>query len=190
MKKTLSLLVVLMAIGSVAFASGSPGAEANMAVVRNGATYKLYYNGPHQSDVTISIRDSDGRVVFREVLKNVDGFVRPYSFSHLSAGDYTIEIEDGNGLITKKIRYEMANIAKSAHVLKVTDSERKYVLMISSKDPSSLTVRILNGSGNVIYSQKEEIHGDFAKVYNLARFDGAGRFEIADDSGNLKSISY
>ena len=131
MKKTLSTLVVLLAIGSLAFASGSPGTETGIAVVKNGATYKLYYNGLQQMDVTISIRDASDRVVFREVLKKVDGFVRPYNFSHLSGGDYTIEIKNSNGLRTEKIRYEKTDETKFARVVKVSDSDRKYLLMIS-----------------------------------------------------------
>jgi hypothetical protein len=190
MKKTLSILAMLMVAGSLALASGSPGTEARMAVVKNGATYKLYYNGSQQMDVSISIRDANDRIVFREVLKRIDGFVRPYNFSHLTEGDYTIEIKDSNGLKTEKIRYVKADEAKFARVLKVSGNERKYLLMISNKVPSSFTVRILDGSDNVIYSQEEETAGDFAKIYNLEKFSGNGRFEITDGSGNLKSISY
>ena len=51
-------------------------------------------------------------------------------------------------------------------------------------------INILDGSDNIIYSQMEQISGDFAKVYNLERFFGKVRFEITDDNGNLKSISY
>lgn len=190
MKKTLSILVMLMAAGSVALASGSPGAEARMAVVKDGATYKLYYNGSQQMDVSISIRDASDRIVFKEILEKVDGFVRPYNFSNLSEGDYTIEIKDSNGLRTEKIRYEKTDETKLANMFKVKGSERKYLLMISNKTSSSFTIRILDGSENIIYSQKEEISGDFAKVYNLEKLFGNVRFEIIDDNGNLKTISY
>ncbi len=190
MKKTLSILVMLMAAGSLAFATGSPGTDARIAVVKNGTTYKLYYNGSQQMDVSISIRDASDRIVFKEILEEVDGFVRPYNFSHLNEGDYTIEIEDRNGLRTEKIRYEKNDETKFANIFKVKGSERKYLLMISNKASSSFTINILDGSDNILYSQMEEIKGDFAKVYNLEKFSGKVRFEITDDNGNLKSISY
>jgi hypothetical protein len=190
MKKTFSILVVLMAAGSLAFASGSPDNEARIAVVKKGTTYKLYYNGSQQMDVSVSIRDASDRIVFKEVIEAVDGFVRPYNFSRLTEGDYTIEIKDGNGLRTEKIRYEKADETKFANIFKVTGAEHKYLLMISNKAASSFTIRILDGSDNIIYSQMEKIDGDFAKVYNLERFIGKVSFEITDDNGNLKSISY
>lgn len=190
MKKTLSILVVLLAVSSLTFALRTPGKETGIAVVRNGATYKLYYNGLQQLDVTVSIRDASDRVVFREVLKDVAGFVRPYNFSHLSEGDYVIEIKDINGLRTEKIRYQKDDETKFARVVKVSESERKYLLMISNKVPGSFTVKIFDGSDNIIYSHKEETSGDFAKVYNLEGSAGNGRFVITDESGNLKSIGY
>lgn len=190
MKKTLSILVMLMAAGSLAFASGSPGTEARIAVVKNGATFKLYYNGSQQKDVSVSIRDASDRIVFKEVIQEVGGFVRPYNFSHLTEGDYTIEIKDNNGLRTEKIRYEKNDETKFANIFKVNGSERKYLLMISNRASSSFMINILDGSDNIIYSQMEEINGDFAKVYNLEKYFGKVRFEITDDNGNLKSISY
>ena len=94
MKKTLSVLVVLMVISSVVFArrADNPGAAAGMAVVKNGTTFKLYYKGTQQMDVKVSILDATNKIVFTEVLRKVEGFVRPYNFSNLPEGD----IQDRN----------------------------------------------------------------------------------------------
>lgn len=190
MKKTISFLAALMMIGSLVLAADLPVAEARTAVVKNGATYKLYYNGAQPMDVTISILDAGDNIVFREILKKVDGFVRPYNFSHLRAGDYTIEIRDANGARTEKIKYEEPSEAEFARVLKVSGSESKYILMISNKVPGAVTVRILDESDNVIYSQNENITGNFAKIYNMESLAGKGRFEITDANGNAKYIGY
>ncbi len=191
MKKTLSFLAALMMISSLILAADSPGSKPGMAVVKNGTTFKLYYNGSQQMDVAISIRNADDQIVFREVLKHVDGFVRPYNFSHLSEGDYTIQIRDSNGLKVEKIRYEKNTVdTKQARVLKLAGSEHKYLLMISSKTPKAVNVRIMDESDNVIYSQHETITGNFAKVYNLNKHSGKGRFEISDADGNSTYVGY
>lgn len=190
MKKTLSFLAALMMISSLILAADSPRSKPGTAVVKNGATYKLYYNGSQQMDVAISIRNADDQIVFREVLKHVDGFVRPYNFSDLSEGEYTIEIRDDNGLKIEKIRYEKAVDSKQARVLKLSGSENKYLLMISNKSAKAVKVRILDESDNVIYNQHETITGDFARIYNLNKHSGKGRFEITDGDGNSTYIGY
>jgi hypothetical protein len=190
MKKTLSFLAALMMMSSLILAADSPGEKPGTAVIKNGTTYKLYYNGLQQSDVLISIRNASDQLVFKEVLKQVDGFMRPYNFSHLSEGDYTIEIRDNNGLKVEKIKYEKDADSKFARILKLSGDERKYLLMISNKTADAVKVRILDESDNVIYSQYENIEGDFAKIYNLEKYSGNGRFEIIASDGTAKYIGY
>jgi hypothetical protein len=190
MKKTISFLAALMMISSLILAADSPGEKPGTAVIKNGATYKLYYNGLHQTDVTISIRNADDQLVFREVLKQVDGFVRPYNFSHLSEGDYTIEIKDNDGLKVEKISYEKNAESKFARILKLSGDERKYLLMISSKTADAVKVRILDESDNVLYSQHENTIGDFARIYNLGKYSGKGRFEVTTSDGTTNYIGY
>lgn len=190
MKKTLSFLAALMMISSLILAADSPGLKPGTAVVKSGTTYKLYYNGSQQTDVVISIRNADDQIVFREVLKNVDGFVRPYNFSHLSEGDYTIEIRDSNGLKVEKVRYGNTIDTKQSRIVKLPGNEHKYLLIIPSSAPRDVNVRILDESDNVIYNQHETITGNFAKIYNLNKYSGKGRFEITDGDGNSNYLGY
>lgn len=190
MKKTLSVLVLLSSLSSLVYATNLPDAGPGTAVIRRGTTYSVYYSGSQEADVTIAIRDADNNIVFKEVLKNVDGFVRPYNFSHLAEGSYAIEIKDDQGLRTEWIRYEKASDANLARLIKVSDSERRFLLMLSNKVPANVTVKIFDEAGNIIYSHAEKITGDFAKVYNLGKYDGTGRFEITDSGGVIRTLSY
>jgi hypothetical protein len=155
MKKTLSVLVVLLSFSSLVFATKYPGAEPGMVIIKSGTTYKLYYSGTKQTNVTISIRDARDRIVYTEVLKNVSGFVRPYNFSHLEEGKYTMEIKDSNGLLTEEIRYGKTRESTFARVIRLLDNEQKYLLMFSCKTPTSIRVKIYDESDNVIYSKEE-----------------------------------
>lgn len=192
MKKTLSVLVVLMVISSVVFArrADNPGAAAGMAVVKNGTTFKLYYKGTQQMDVKVSIFDATNKIVFTEVLRKVEGFVRPYNFSNLPEGVYSIEIADKDGRQVEKVNYQKGKIEKLAHLLRVSGDEEKYLLTVSNKGNDAITVKIFDDSNSIIYSHKEDIKGDFAKIYNLERFSGKFKFEITDEKGGTKSFGF
>jgi hypothetical protein len=185
MKKTLSVLVVLMVFSSVVFARrlDNPGASSSAAVVKIGSTFKLYYKGSEEADVKISIRNGSNDVVYSETLKNVEGFVRPYNFSKLPEGEYTIQISDKFGRQIEKITYKQEKTEALAHLLKVAGTEAKYLLTVSNRGESDVTVKIYDGANNVIYNQTEIVSSDFARIYNLGRIGGDFTFEISDAKG-------
>lgn len=191
MKKILSVFVVLMIVSSVVFARriDNPGSAPHVAVMKNGTTFKLYYKGSQQADVKVSIRDANNNELFSEVLKKVEGFVRPYNFSHLPEGQYSIHIIDKSGRQIEQVSFEKSKNEKLAHLLKVSGTDGKYLLTVSNKEGDDITVKIYDESNNVIYSQLEETASDFAKVYNLGNRAGDFTFEIIDEKGISTSLS-
>ena len=185
MKKTLSVLAVLMVVSSVVFARrlDNPGTAPSAAVVKIGTTFKLYYKGSQQADVKVSILDAGNHLVFSETIKDVEGFVRPYNFSHLPEGDYTIKISDKNGRMIEKVTYKQEKSEAYAHLLKVAGTNAKYLLTVASKEQGDVTIRIYDNSNNVIYNKKETVSSDFAKIYNLEGIAGEFTFEVTDASG-------
>lgn len=185
MKKTLSVLLVLMVFSSVVFARrlDNPGATPSAAVVKIGSTFKLYYKGSQQADVKVSILDAGNRLVFSETIKDVDGFVRPYNFENLPEGDYTIKISDKNGRQIEKITYRQEKTEALSHLLKVAGTDAKYLLTVANRGESDVTVRIYDNANKMIYSQKEKVSSDFAKVYNLEGIGGGFTFEVTDATG-------
>ena len=192
MKKTLSVLVVLMIVSSVVFARriDNPGLASRVAVMKDGTTFKLYYKGSQQTDVKVSIRDANNNELFSEVLKKVEGFVRPYNFSSLPEGKYSIQISDRAGRQIERITFEKEKVEKLAHLLKVSGSDSKYLLTVSNKEGEDITVRIYDESNNVIYNHREAAESDFAKVYDLGSHTGDFTFEVTDGKGISKSLSH
>ncbi len=194
MKRNVYVLVALLVSSNLVFARriDNPASLNRMAVVKSGATFKLYYKSSEITDVKVSILDANDKVVFTESLKKVEGFVRPYNFSNLPEGDYSIEISDRNGRSTEKVSYQTNTVpdadGKFARLLKVAGSER-YLLTLSNKEADAITVKIFDDSNNIIYNQKEEIKSDFGKIYNLKRFSGKFTFEITDKNGAVTSLS-
>jgi hypothetical protein len=157
--------------------------------VKDGATFKLYYRGTDKNDVKISIRDENDNIVYSEVIKKSTGFVRPYNFSKLPEGKYTIEIADNSGTQLESFMYRRAEMDKIAHLQKVAGSQR-YVLSMPKRASGNVSIRIFDVNSMLIYERSEHIAGDFAKMYNLEKFEGRFLFEVTDASGNATTISY
>ena len=190
MKKTFSVLVGLMVISSVVFARrlDNPGDSPSASVIKIGSTFKVYYKGSQQADVKVAIRDAGDHLLFSETIKKSDGFVRPYNFSNLPEGEYTIQITDNNGRQIEKISYAREKSETYAHLLKVAGSDAKYLLTVSNKANGNVTVRIYDDSNKVIYDKKEDASRDFAKIYNLEGIPGKFTFEVTDAKGTSTSL--
>lgn len=192
MKKTFAFLTVVMIISSVVFArpNDDPGSASGVAVIKNGKTFKLYYKNAELSNVKISIRDASDKVVFTETLRNTTGFVRPYNFSTLEQGNYTMEISDKSGIHTESITIEREpRTNKTARLFKVPGEDGKFMLTVANRSSNDITVRIFDSSNAMIYSGAESIEENFAKVYNLQQYSGKFTFEITDGKGNTETVS-
>ncbi len=192
MKKIFSALVFAAVICSSAFAGGidDPESSSGVAVIRNGTTFRLYYKGSESSNVKISILNDKKETLFTETLYNVNGFVRPYNFTNLNEGQYTIQIADRNHRHSETVQVVKSKTEKLARIAKVAGEEGRYLLTLSNKKANDITVRIYDGSNNMIYNEVEAVSTDFAKIYNLKNYTGKFTFEITDSSGDTKSLSY
>jgi hypothetical protein len=192
MKKTLSILVVLIAISSVVSAHrmDKPEESSAMAVTKSGSLVKLFYKGVKDCNVKVTITNSESQVVFEEMIKHVDGFMRPYNFSELSEGDYTISLVDHLGKKIEKISYRNGKIERLANLIRISGEKNKYLLTISNKGKDTFGVKIYDDKGDLLYTHSEEAEGDFAKVYDLSKVSEKFSFLITDKSGNIKQIQY
>jgi hypothetical protein len=194
MKKILTLSLVL--VSTVMFANGTddknPSASASgAAVIKNGeSTFRVIYKSEKENDVKVSILDDRNQVVYSEKVNKTDGFSRPYNFTSLSEGDYTISIEDGSKKTIEKVSYRMPRTSKMLNVLKVAGNEGKYVITAAGKGSEVITVSIYDGTNTLIHKGFETTSGDFAKVYNVKSVKGHVTFEISNENGEVKTVSY
>lgn len=194
MKKTLSIFVALMIMSAAVFARRAdkpvtPKETTGMAVVQSGTTVKLFYKSEKASKVRVTIYDDHNNVVLTDNIKKMDGFVRPYNFSSLPEGDYTIEVADESGKQVSRVDYHKTKFKKIAHLIKIQNSS-KYMLMLSNRGEDVVNVRILDDARNVVYEGSETISDDFSKVFDLEKLNGEFSFEITDKSGTILSLTY
>jgi len=192
MKKTLLFFVALTIFSSVSFARRleDPAASARMGVMRSGSTFRVFYKGDGVSRVVINIYDAKGDKVFSDNLGKQEGFVRPYNFSELAEGKYSIELIDGAGKQVESIEYKYGKIEKLASLIKVSGEINKYLLIVPAQGDEVLNVKIVNATGDLLYSGSEKVSGDFAKVYDLKSLSGKFSLSITDSKGTTKTIIY
>jgi hypothetical protein len=192
MKKTLLFFLMLTVVGTSVFAGGidNPAASNRMAVLRSGSTFKVFYKGGSVNKVTVNIYDELGVKVFSDYVGKLDNFVRPYNFSELSEGQYTIELVDNDGKQIESVEYRSGKIEKLANLIKVANEDSKYLLVVPSQVKDVISVKITDNAGIVVYEGLEEVEGDFAKIYDLKLLSKNFTFEITDKKGAVKILRY
>ena len=192
MKKTLSILVLLVAIGSAALAmpAENPAPASGVGIMKKGKTFHVFYKAAKLSDVKIFIRNERNDLVFTETIRKTDGFVRPYNFTQLEDGEYTVEVIDCTYRQVQKITHGMKPSDKLAHVVRVSPTENKFLLTLPNKVHNIISVKIYGDKHQLVYEELLEITDDLAKLYNLNQINDNFSFEITDGEGNVKVLSY
>lgn len=192
MKKTLSIFCVLTVVSSVVFAGGidDPKNSSNMAVMKKGTDgIRVFYKNSKVANVQVSIYDKENRLKFTEVIRKSDGFSRPYDLSKLAAGEYTIEMKDGERTLTEKIDTNIPASTFAAHIIKLKGSQERYLITVADKISSSLIVQIKNTDKKVVLEYKDEMDKQYAKVFRFDEKCENCTFTVINDRGEVLSVS-
>lgn len=190
MNKTFSFLAALLVITSTAFATVPDEPASGISVLRKGELIKLLYKGEKYSDVKVFILNQDNQVIFTEKIKGTSGFIRPYNFSNLPEGNYSIELVDNAGRRDiEHVNYRLEPKKRVMHVVRVGGTTDKFVLSVPNAGQSRLSISIYDDRGRVMHTENEQISGDFAKVYNIRDHSGKVTFEVVDSKGKRNSFT-
>ena len=187
------MLVVLTVVFSAASANEivDPKSPMGMAVLKSGSVFKLFYRGETSADVKVTIADSKGNIVYKETLRKVANFARPYNFSSLADGEYVFQIEDEKGKQQQIITYStIENSKRPMSLIRMAAAPGKYVLSIPNKGSEVFKVNIFDAKNHLVYSATERINGDFAKLYNLNKIGEGFTFQIEGTNGVHQTLSY
>jgi hypothetical protein len=188
MIKTKAILVMLILMISVVLygTAGDSPAPSKVTVVKGNGLVKVIYVGDHPDHVKVTILDDHGKKIFSEQIKEDDGFIRPYDFSELPDGDYTVTVSDGDIQFEEKIEHrEEEQLRLLAHVTKIDSGEDRYLLSVPGKGEQEITIKLYNDQFNLLYEGKERIVNGFAQVYNIKNLglQEIISFEVSNDEG-------
>ncbi len=192
MKKLLTVAAVLVSAGVFAgVGEEKPTSASGVAVMKkDGNTFHLIYKGESTANVKVEIFSAKNRLVYSETLKGVDGFLRPYNFSELPEGEYTISISDGLTKQIEKVDYREGRVAKLVNILKLSGQDNKYLVTAAGKGEEFLTVNIYDRNDQLLHTEARLTSGDFAQVYKVANANGSLTFEIIHENGEAKKVQY
>lgn len=194
MKKLFTISAALL-FTTVMFAGGpeeGPKSSSGIAVVKGSVNglFKVYYKAAEAANVKVSILNDKDKTVFSEIIRKVDGFVRPYFFGNLPEGQYTIRIEDGATIQAEKVEYRSGEIEKLIQVRKMTSEEGKYLLTASGKGEENITINIYTPSRELLYTETKQVKDNFATVYDLSKVKGSISFEVLHANGTSQTLKY
>ena len=185
MKKSISILTLLLIAGSISFVNAFDDPRSTSGVLKQGSTVKVLYKASELSDVKIYILNEQDQIVYTEKIKNTDGFVRPYNLSNLPQGNYKIKLLDNSGSHVQQIIHSLKPVKQSriTYVARVAGSTDSFILSVPNKGQDDISITIYNAEDAVLYSGQETINGDFAKIYKLKNYTGRVKFVVTDSKG-------
>jgi hypothetical protein len=187
---------VLVIVCALVSASALADAPASLSVIpaSTGSVYNVHYKTSEAGKVKVSIFNNSNQLVFSEVLNNVGSFVRPYNFSQLAEGEYTIILEDKNGRQVQKVNYTLEKVTTFIKVVELAGVENKYILNISNSGTEDVTVKIYDNTDALLHEQTVQVTGSFGVVYNLYKVkpypNAKITFEISTEGGVTKTITF
>ena len=193
MKSKINALVVIACV-MMSFAAVA-AAPASLSVTASSSNvFNITYKTAEVSHVKISIYNNSNTLVFSEVLNNVASFVRPYNFSELTEGEYTIVVSNKNGTQAEKINFASNKINSIISVSEVANTENKYVLTVTNNGTEEVFVRIFDHESAMIHEQSVSVTGSFGLIYNLSKVKSASTssvtFEVSTASGKFEKITF
>lgn len=181
--KKMSLILFVLVTVSCAVVLG--GTHPRLAVVKTGDIFKVIYKDQSTCSVRLSILDADGQEVFTEKVASQGGFVRPYNFSELPKGNYTLRVVDPTGEYIEKISWEEPQWF--AHVAKVKGKEKKYMVVIPHQFNQGVVINVYNHNQELVFSELKNPTDDFARIYNLKNVAG-GTIQLVNQSSGEEKV--
>ena len=182
--KTKSVLLAVMMMGASLVALANEPGNPRVRVVnqKESGIYRLIYAGGNSGNVKLNILDDAGQVLFNETIKSKEGFIRSLNFTHVTPGEYTVEVENDGQKEVSKVSY-MTSARPSQHVHVAKAAEGKYLFVVSNVVEESINVKIYDGAHHVVYDEMVNVNGSYGIVYNLEQVTGNPVFEVTTKAG-------
>jgi hypothetical protein len=178
-----NLLTSVLLVCTMAAPSFATAATFTVKASKN-SVFKVRYVSEQKGTVVVSILDKKNAIVFQEEIYSNGSFIRPYNFSNLAEGEYTIVMKDENGEQRQTINYAVAKSNCFAHVTEIRNQKNKYWLNIVNNGEEKMSVSIYSLTGELLHKQSVTVDGSYSKIFNVSQLNQpAVVFEVSDNNG-------
>jgi hypothetical protein len=133
------------------------------------SVFNIHYKAVEPGTVKVTIFNHYNEIVFSEVLFNIASFTRPYNFTGLTEGEYTVVVEGRNGRQVEKINHTLNKVSRFVHVTKLAQATKKYLLSVTSTGTENVWVRIYAQDGTQLHEEKMQVSGSAAIIFDLSQ---------------------
>ena len=190
MKTTIFLVLALIA-GKPGFSvlnDSTKTAERAEVIRISEDVFELDYR-PVSDKVTVLIKDEENRIIYRETVRDLARFRRPYNLGQLPKGNYSLEIRDGNEVVEKILEHQLTTrYSPIVRVQPMDSTSDQFKLMFVHPVDNRAYVRILDEIGREIYegTLSGEGSGAIVRLFRLEKLPQSVTFEIT--TGNHQEV--
>ncbi len=174
MKKSIILAVLAVAVNASVFASDNldnakGAAKVEVTSSSRANVYNLVYNNAKSGIVTVTIKDKNDNVVFKDEILNTKGFIRPYNFSGMPEGSYSVTVTDASGKTELSVAYNttVINAVRKAEIKPLENN--KYQLRLIGNTADAVEVTVYDQFGSAVHSEVLTQKGSFIRTYDLSK---------------------
>ncbi len=174
---------MLTILSSVVFAGGidNPKASSKMAIMQKDADHiQLFYKNSKQATIEVSIFDADKKLLFSEVIRKSNGFIRPYDLSSMEKGEYTVVVNDGTEQFVEKINTHVKETELLSSVINMQRAG-SYLLTLADEKAKYFKVTVTDKNNNVLLQRKENLDKQFSKIYTFPEKVEGLKFLVTTD---------
>lgn len=151
--------------------------------VKNGV-YNLVYRNAAAGAVKVTITNEAGTVVLVDQINAEGAFLRPYNFTGLPAGAYTLTVLDRNGKTSLPIMHNNSGVQINPVVHVKPVEGKKYELTLLGNNAEAVRVNIYDATRGLVYSEQIGHKGSFSRVYDLNKLSANNfTFEVVSPNG-------
>ena len=194
MKMKSILAAALVLISSVTFANDANNNK--LVVIRTQASniFKVIFEGEDQVNATVSVLDTEGKIVFTENITGKNGFILPMNFKGLRSGEYQVVVKSGANTHVETINYagytkrtDATPVVRNSSIKNVYVSklknDGKYLLSVAKTGNDPIAISVFDSKNELIYFETVRTEGDFAVIYDVKGIPGASKFKVTDKAG-------
>ncbi len=193
--KTLKFFAVaLFALYFVQQANAGIGDEVHVIVkpVKNTKKAVMALTALNGRETKLSIRNSNGETIYKEVVSNEANNARLFNFEQLAEGEYFFVVKVGGSTLEQAFFVHHADIALWKPVLKevsadVTGAEgQKIAVNIVNQESEDITLSFYSPEGELVYTENSS-QITYNKTFNFSKL-GKGNYTVSIATGNQQKI--
>ena len=135
-------------------------------------------NAQSVEQAVLRIKDQQGRVLHREVLKGEDAYMKKYDFSSLPTGEYVVEVRTSAGVTEETFSLNEGQTQAVYFKPAIKVEPQKVSVVFQNRINSPVSLKLFDARGRVLYEEQVASQEKFAKGLDLSKLNG-GQYSLS-----------